>query len=137
MKIVLDPGAKTPVRAHPTDAGWDIFSKEPAIIPAKGSYTFHTGVHIQLPKGTVGFLKSKSGLNIRFGIESEGVIDEGYTGEIVVKLYNKSSMDYVVRLGDKITQLVVLPVHPIEELEIVKTLEESERGDNGFGSTGR
>ena len=137
MKIVLDPGAKMPVRAHATDAGLDIFSKEPAIIPARDSYIFHTGVHIQLPEGTVGFLKSKSGLNTRFGITSEGVIDEGYTGEIVVKLYNNSNMDYVVRLGDKITQLVVLPLYPIKDLEIVETLEKSERGDNGFGSTGK
>ena len=69
--------------------------------------------------------------------KQDGVIDEGYTGEIVVKLYNNSNMDYVVRLGDKITQLVVLPLYPIKDLEIVETLEKSERGDNGFGSTGK
>lgn len=93
-------------------------------------------MHIQLPKCTVGFLKSKSGLNVKYGIVSEGVIDSGYTGSIVAKLYNNSDNDYVVKKGDKITQLVILPIISLE-LNIVSKFEETSRRDNGFGSSGR
>lgn len=82
-------------------------------------------------------LKSKSGLNVRYGITSEGVIDVGYTGEIVVKLYNNSGVDYTVNAGDKISQLVILPLVDVGELEEVEYFAETERGENGFGSSGR
>lgn len=81
-------------------------------------------------------LKSKSGLNVRHGITSEGVIDEGYTGSIVVKLYNYTFDDYHVNIGDKISQLVVIPVLT-PDLEFVDELDGGERGNNGFGSSGR
>lgn len=136
MKIKLDDDTKAPTRAHTTDAGLDIFSKQDKIVYAHSSAIFHTGVHVQLPPNTVGMLKSKSGLNVNYGITSEGVIDEGYTGEIVVKLYNNSNEDYWVTKGDKITQLVVLPVL-YKEIEIVEEFEETDRGDNGFGSSGK
>lgn len=135
MKIKLDNGAIMPTRAHTTDAGLDLYSKETQIVPAKESATFDTGVHIELPPNTTGFLKSKSGLNVKHGITSEGVIDVGYTGSIVVKLYNNSGYDYTVNKGDKISQLVILPILT-PELELVETLDETERGNNGFGSTG-
>lgn len=93
---------------------------------------FDTGVHVQLPKNTVGFLKSKSGLNVKHGITSEGVIDVGYTGSIIVKLYNHGSKPYKVCRGDKISQLVILPCI-LPELEVVSSLEETERGDKGSG----
>ncbi len=136
MKISLDSGAKMPQRAHSTDAGMDIFSREEKIIKAREAALFDTGVHIEIPSGYVGFLKSKSGLNVKYGITSEGVIDAGYTGSIVAKLYNNSDNDYTVREGDKITQLVLLPIIT-PELEEVLNLEETERGAGGFGSTGR
>ena len=107
-----------------------------AIMPTRGSATFDTGVHIELPSGTVGMLKSKSGLNVKHGITSEGVIDVGYTGSIRVKLYNNSGYDYIVNKGDKISQLVILPILT-PELELVDSLEETERGAGGFGSTGK
>lgn len=136
MKIKLDNGAFMPTRGHETDAGLDLYSRQTMIIPPRGSATFDMGVHIELPPNTVGFLKSKSGLNVKHGLTSEGVIDEGYTGSIKVKLYNNSDEDYIVKKGDRISQLVILPVI-IPELELVDDLEETERGDNGFGSTGR
>lgn len=136
IKIKLDEGAKMPTRAHSTDAGLDIYSRDEQIVPAKDSAVFDTGVHIELPEGTVGFLKSKSGLNVKHGITSEGVIDVGYTGSIVAKLYNNSDEDYYVAAGDKITQLVILPILT-PELELVDSLEDTDRGDNGFGSSGR
>lgn len=136
MKVMLDDGAFMPTRAHDTDAGLDLYSREDTIVCAKESAKFDTGVHIELPPDTVGFIKSKSGLNVKHGITSEGVIDEGYTGSIVVKLYNHSGYDYKVKRGDKITQLVVLPVIK-PSLELVDSLEETDRGNNGFGSSGR
>lgn len=135
MKIVLDQGAILPTRAHQDDAGLDLYARDKQVVGAKESAIFDTGVHVQLPKGTVGFIKSKSGLNVRYGLTCEGVIDVGYTGSIVVKMYNNSGFDYVVNAGDKIAQLVVLPIL-LPKPELVDSLEETERGDNGFGSTG-
>lgn len=136
MKIKLDPMAWIPERAHDTDAGLDLKSPINITVPARGSVIIDTGVHIQLPPGTCGMLKSKSGLNVKHGITSEGVIDEGYTGSIVVKLYNHTFDDYHVNIGDKISQLVIVPILT-PELEFVDELNGGERGDNGFGSTGR
>ena len=136
MKIKLDHMAWIPERAHDTDAGLDLKSPINITVPARGSAIIDTGVHIQLPPGTAGMLKSKSGLNVKHGITSEGVIDEGYTGSIVVKLYNHTFDDYHVNIGDKISQLVIVPILT-PELEFVDELNGGERGDNGFGSTGR
>lgn len=137
MKIVLEKGAKVS-RAHKTDAGLDLYSRDEerrTILPG-GSATFDTGVHVQLPKGTMGLIASKSGLNIKWGLISDGIIDEGYTGSIKVKLYNHSRNRYEVKCGDKISQLIVVPII-VPELEFVDSLEETERGNNGFGSSGR
>ena len=136
LSVVLDEGAIMPTRAHEDDAGLDLYSQENQIVSAKEAGYFDTGVHIEIPKGFVGMLKSKSGLNVRYGIVSEGVIDAGYTGSIVVKLYNHSGRDYRVKRGDKISQLVILPIIT-PELEEVKELEKTSRGSGGFGSTGR
>lgn len=136
MKIVLEKGAYKPYKAHPEDAGFDLMAREYKIVPAQGSAIFDTGVHIEIPQGLVGFLKSKSGLNVKHGITSEGVIDAGYTGSISVKLYNNTQIPYMVEKGDKISQLVVLPIF-IDELEVVDSLDETARGNNGFGSSGR
>ena len=136
MKVMLDPGAKMPTRAHATDAGLDIYARDGQIVSAKESAVFDTGVHIEIPVGYVGFLKSKSGLNVKHGITSEGVIDAGYTGSIVVKLYNNSGYDYKVNAGDKISQLVILPILT-PGLEEVDALEDTERGAAGFGSSGK
>ena len=73
---------------------------------------------------------------MKFNLTSTGLIDEGYTGEICVKLYNHGTEPYMVYVGDKISQLVVIPVR-YEEVELVQDLEETERGDKGFGSSGR
>lgn len=137
MKIKLDPGAYMPERAHATDAGLDIKSPKDCIIPAHDSVTIYTGVHVMLPPNTAGLLVSKSGLNTRYNITSTGLIDEGYNGEIVVKLHNHGGLPYFIAKEDKITQLVVIPVL-YEAVELVDDLkQDSERGDKGFGSTGR
>ena len=136
MKITLDPGAFMPTRAHASDAGLDLYSRQDIIIPAGGSAVFDTGVHVSLPEGTVGMLKSKSGLNVKHGILCEGVIDAGYTGPIVAKLYNHGIENVVIEAGMKIVQLVILPVLA-PELELADALEDTERGVGGFGSTGK
>lgn len=135
MKIKLDYTAFMPERAHDTDAGLDLKTPFPFTVYPHSAEIIDTGVHVELPHGTVGMLKSKSGLNVRFDITSEGVIDEGYTGSIVVKLYNNGHHPVVFKAGEKITQLVILPVI-IPDLEIVEELTETERGEGGFGSTG-
>ena len=136
MKIMLDPGAYMPEYAHETDAGADLRSPVSFGIMAGNSVTVDTGVHVEIPDGYVGMLKSKSGLNVKHSIVSEGVIDAGYTGSIRVKLYNHGVGTYTVCKGDKITQLVIMPVHHAT-FELVDSLEATERGNNGFGSTGR
>lgn len=136
IKIKLDEGAKMPTRAHSTDAGLDIYSREDKVVPARGSAVFNTGVHVELPPSTMGEIRSKSGLNVKHNITSTGTIDVGYVGSIVVKLYNHGDNDYIVRAGDKISQLVVTPII-IPTLKFVDELEDTERGDKGFGSSGR
>lgn len=137
MNIYVEKGAYAPNRAHKTDAGLDIRSRDNKLVKAHGGALFHTGLHVQLPHGTAGLLVSKSGLNVNHGITSTGLIDEGYTGEIMVKLYNHSETDYLVHVGDKISQLVIIPVL-YEDINFKNFLaENTERGDKGFGSSGK
>lgn len=136
MNVMLDEGAYMPQRAHEYDAGYDIFSPIRQCIWRHSSEVIDTGVHVEIPKGYVGMLKSKSGLNVKYSITGEGVIDSGYTGSIVAKLYNDSFQNYMIEKGDKIIQLVILPIIT-PELELVDSFAETERGANGFGSTGR
>lgn len=137
MKIKLDKGAIMPTRAHDTDAGLDLYCREDKMLWAGQSVKFDTGVHIELPHGYFGKIESKSGLNVNHGIVSMGgVIDEGYTGSIVVKLYSCGATSHKFLKGDKIAQLVILP-YLDPDLEEVDELEQSDRGSDGFGSTGR
>lgn len=136
INVVLDDGAYMPEKAHEADAGFDLRTPGKVIIPPKSARIIPTGVHVEIPFGYVGFLKSKSGLNVKNGILCEGVIDSGYTGSIVVKLYNHGREEKVFEKGDKITQIVILPI-PDVEMELVDRLENTERGNGGFGSSGR
>lgn len=136
MKVMLDQGAYMPVRAHKDDAGLDLRSPDTFIVKAGKSLKIDSGVHVEIPAGYAGFLKAKSGLNVKYGITCTGVIDAGYTGSIVVKLYNNGSDDVLFERGDKLTQLVILPI-VCPDLVQVDSLEDTERGDAGFGSTGR
>lgn len=136
MKIKLDKHGIMPTRAHDTDAGLDIYAPTCGNVEPYSSHVFRTGVHVQLPHGTAGILFSKSGLNVKSNITSTGVIDEGYSGEITVKLYNHGDKNYTVKAGDKISQLLIVPVI-YEPIEVVDEIEAGDRGDHGFGSTGR
>ena len=153
MKVMLDKGVgKMPTRAHTYDAGLDLYSPIDIKIPGTrvlgydaaenaemvevGSATIDTGVHVKIPQGCVGFVKSKSGLMVNHGITTDGTIDCGYTGSIKVKLFNHGGSKYEVKKGDKIAQLVIVPcvLLPLEEVD---SLSKTDRGANGFGSTGR
>lgn len=136
MKISLDEGAKMPTRGHTWDAGLDLYAMEDGYIRCNQSRTFNTGTHIQIPEGCVGLIKSRSGLMVNHGITTDGTIDAHYTGPIKVCLFNHGGSKYEVKAGDKIAQLVILPCL-LPELELVDRLEETDRGDGGFGSTGR
>lgn len=138
IDVLLDEGAYMPERAHYADAGLDLRTPYNAVIPPMGSATIDTGVHIEIPPWYFGKLESKSGLNIKHSVVSlGGVIDSGYTGSIVVKLYNLSDKEYWFKKGDKIVQLIIQPCCIVTELNQVYYMAETERGDGGFGSTGR
>ena len=136
MKIKLDEGAKMPIRAHPWDAGLDLYALEDGYIRCNQSRTFNTGVHVQIPEGCVGFIKSRSGLMVNHGIVTDGTIDAHYTGPIKVCLFNHGTSRYEVKAGDKIAQLVICPC-VLPQPELVDSLEETDRGNAGFGSSGR
>ena len=139
INIMLDPGAKKPQRAYEWDAGLDLFLPEdsdPVIIGQLGSAIIDTGVHVEIPRGYVGLLKSKSGLNVKFNLTGEGVIDAGYTGGIVAKLYNHGQIEQTFLPGEKIIQLLIMPCET-PRVRIVDSFQETERGAAGFGSTGK
>lgn len=138
MRIVCESDELRPSFANPGDAGMDLRSAighklypgERALIP--------TGIKIALPYGTVGLVCPRSGIAVKKGItvlNSPGVVDSGYRGDVGVILFNSGEDPFVVQRGDRIAQLVVLPVlHP--SLEFVESLDDTERGEGGFGSTG-
>ena len=136
LPVVLDELAYMPVRAHEPDAGADLFSPVAVTVYPGESVVIDTGVHMAIPYGYAGFIKSKSGLNVKHGILSEGVVDAGYTGSIRVKLYNHGHEAFTVEKGHKISQIVILPVLLCGFGE-VESLDQTERGDGGFGSTGK
>ena len=136
LPVVLDELAYMPVRAHELDAGADLFSPVAVTVYPGESVVIDTGVHMAIPYGYAGFIKSKSGLNVKHGILSEGVVEAGYTGSIRVKLYNHGHEAFTVEKGHKISQIVILPVLLCGFSE-VESLDQTERGDGGFGSTGK
>jgi len=136
LNISLDSGAFPLSKAHSADAGYDIKTPISLSVQPRSSAVVNTGVHVQIPHGYAGVLISKSGLNINHDITSTGLIDEGYTGPIIVKLYNHSDKVHSFYASDKITQLVLIPVAHLD-VNVVDKLEETERGENGLGSSGR
>ncbi len=137
MKVVLDEGAYLPEKAHRADAGYDLRTPKRVVLRRHDRICIDTGVHIAIPDGWYGQLFSKSGLNVKHDIVSlGGTVDSGFTGSIVVKLYNLGEEDHVFEAGDKIVQIVFMPCGNFCMTQ-VDELEETERGDNGFGSTGK
>lgn len=125
--------------AHPGDAGADLVAAERTVLEPGERAVVPTGVRIALPEGTVGFVVPRSGLAAKHGItivNAPGTIDAGYRGELRVILANTDASEpYTIDAGDRIAQLIVMPVSPVE-FEPVDALPDSERGEGGFGSTG-
>ena len=137
MKVFVEPMGFAPTRAHSTDAGLDLYCIDDTTVPARGSAVFRTGVHIELPPNTYGKLESKSGLNVAHDVICcGGVVDEGYSGEILVKLYNMGDKDYKFKRGNKIVQLLVVPCQYVDVEVVDELFMDTERGSSGFGSTG-
>ncbi|MHC1685666.1 MAG: dUTP diphosphatase [Clostridiaceae bacterium] len=125
--------------AHPGDAGMDLFSVDKLVINPTESALVPTGICIELPEDTEAQVRPRSGLALKHSVtvlNSPGTIDEGYRGEIKVILINHGKKPFIIEKGDKIAQMVVKPIYNIDILE-VEALDESERGEGGFGSTGR
>jgi dUTP pyrophosphatase len=139
--VVLDEELELPDYARPGDAGADLIAREDALLEARGGRAVvATGIALALPLGTAGFVLPRSGLAANHGItclNAPGLIDSGYRGEIRVVLVNTDpTTPYQVRRGDRIAQLVVLS-HDAITFRRVLQLEDSERGQQGFGHSGR
>ena len=138
IKIALDPGAYVPSRAHEFDGGLDLYAMKDMWVRPQSSEFFNTGVHVQVPRGYVGLVKSRSGLMRRNETKTDGTIDADYTGSIGVTLFNHGRGDLFIKAGDRIAQLVIVPCLLCKPVVVaLSDFEETERGDNGFGSTGR
>lgn len=137
LKYSLDEGGYAPERAHKEDAGFDLRTPIDFSVWGRGAYTIDTRVHVEIPIGYVGLIKSKSGLMVNYRITTDGTIDAGYTGSIAVKLFNNSAHAKEFVKGDKIAQLVIIPLAEIDGIEEVEEIHGGARGSNGFGSTGR
>jgi dUTP pyrophosphatase len=136
----LTETAAPPTRAHDDDAGYDLRASEAATLPPGGRASVGTGVAVAIPDGHAGLVLPRSGLAARHGISlvnAPGLIDAGYRGEVRVLLLNTDrEASFDVAPGDRIAQLVIVR-HEAPELVEVDSLDETVRGDGGFGSTGR
>lgn len=137
----LDPDLPLPAYARPGDAGADLVAREGALLPARGGRAMvPAGVAVAIPEGHAGLVLPRSGLAIRHGVtvlNAPGLVDAGYRGELRVLLVNTDpSEDYVVHRGDRIAQLVIVAFAAVT-FSVVDELPGSERGEGGFGHTGR
>ena len=140
LPIKLDEGAKEPSYAHDTDAAADVYALEDTTLPPHSlSNVVHTGLRIALPERWVAYILPRSSIGMKTGLRlsnSVGVIDSGYRGEIGVMYDNHSDSEYVIHKGDRIAQMIIAPVHQFKPVQ-VDILGPSDRGEGGFGSTGK
>ena len=133
-----DPAAQLPVYAHPGDAGMDVRSIEEVTLAPGARALIHTGLVLMLPPNAEAQVRPRSGLALKHGVtvlNTPGTIDAGYRGEVGVILINLGTEPFVVEKGMKIAQLVVSPVAQAEVVEVA-SVDETDRGAGGFGSTG-
>lgn len=134
----INPDAVLPSYAHPGDAGMDLRSVDDAVIPPGGRALVHTGLVVNLPPAYEAQVRPRSGLALKNGVtvlNTPGTIDAGYRGEIGVILANFGAEPFTVRKGDRIAQMVIAPVTFAEIVE-TDSIDETDRGAGGFGSTG-
>ena len=135
----LRPDAIVPARAHPGDAGLDLSAVEARDLPPGGRAAVPTGLAIAIPEGHAGFVLPRSGLARRHGVtlaNAPGLIDAGYRGELIVVLVNLGDAPHRVEPGERIAQLVVVPVALSAPVEVEELPGSDGRGEGGFGSTG-
>ena len=140
LPIHLDEGAQVPTYAHDTDAAADLYANEDIVIKAHSlGNMIHTGVKIGLPAGWRATILPRSSTGLKTPLRlsnSQGLIDSSYRGEIMLLFDNISDSDFTIKAGDRLAQLEVKPVYRFKT-KIVDTLDETERGEGGFGSTGK
>lgn len=133
------PGGALPTRQHPHDAGYDLSTRETVVVDPGCRVLAPTGLRLAIPPGFAGFVMPRSGLAARSGItvlNAPGVIDSGFTGEVMVSLLNTDTHSRVtLQPGDRIAQLVVMPVPAVVFVQ-QDDMAHTVRGDAGFGSTG-
>ena len=134
-KLVKD--ATLPSFAHAGDAGLDLYTIEDYELKPQERHAFKTGIAMEIPQGYVGLIWDKSGLAVKHGLHHlAGVIDATFRGEIQVVILNTGTEAYQVKKGDKIAQMLIQKVESVE-VEEVAELDDTERGENGWGSSGR
>lgn len=139
MKIkLLDKNARIPTFANPGDAGADLYSIDNVFIHGREQKLVYTGIALEIPVGYVGLVRPRSGLATKLGIgmNSSGVIDSGYRGEIGVTLINHTGLTHEVKVGDRIAQILFVPVVSGFSFEVVDELSKTQRDAGGYGSTG-
>lgn len=132
----IQPDAKLPVYQHPGDAGMDLFSAVDDVLGAGEVRAVPTGIKMAIPDGYVGLIWDKSGISLQGVHRLAGVVDAGYRGEVKVVMVNFGKKPYPVKKGMKIAQLLIQPVVTAEIVE-AEELDDTSRGNGGFGSTGR
>ena len=140
LPITLEEGAQVPTYAHETDAAADLYAADTITIPANSLGTMvRTGVHIALPEGWMAIIEPRSSIGAKTPLRlsnAQGVIDSGYRGPLGVLYDNLSNSDYTIKAGDRIAQLMIRPTNKFKA-DVVPFLTETERGEGGFGSSGK
>lgn len=132
----LDDNAALPTRGSAQAAGLDLYASVAALIPAQGFGSIHTGLAVAVPEGYYARIAPRSGLSAKHGIYTlAGVVDSDYRGEIICVVANQGNQDYAVAVGDRIAQMVIESII-LPEPVLVEELSDTERGEEGFGSTG-
>ena len=134
----LNENAILPEKQHDSDAGYDLHSIEEIILKPNKIYKVRTGIAIQIPNNYAGLVLPRSGLSSKYGISlinTPGLIDSGYRGELLIPLINHSSNEYTINKTERVAQLILLEI-PEVKIEVTSDLDESDRNSKGFGSTG-
>lgn len=133
----LSENAVIPTKGSSMAAGFDLSSAIEIVVPAKGRCVVSTDLAIEVPEGTYGRVAPRSGLAVKIGLDvGAGVIDRDYRGVVGVVLFNHGDYDFSIRKGDRIAQLILEKIDETSVVELVDELEDTIRGDGGFGSTG-
>lgn len=133
----LSNDAVMPTKAHPTDAGFDLYASVSVVVPARGRVLVPTDIAMEIPDGYFGLVTGRSGLTIREGIVGEvGIIDSCYRNGIGIMMFSHKDIDYTIPQGTRCGQILILPLADVERLVESKELSKTDR-IGGFGSTGR